>query len=126
MVEIPPYTGIHTGGSRVSAASQNLYWFVYMCVCVCACTCVGVCVHVCACLCVRVDGWVVEGWMDACMHIFLLMIQMVLEIFLLRKIQCLTGFDVKFLFTEKNNYAIFNITKLAFKTLVSFFFLNRY
>ena len=58
VVEIPPYTGVHTGSSRVSAASQNLYWFVYMCVCVCVRVCVWV-------------GWWVGGWVgggDSTLH----------------------------------------------------------
>ena len=57
-VEIPPYTGVHTGGSRVSMASQNIYSFVYMCVCMCVCARVCVCMWVCGCVWV---GWWVGG-----------------------------------------------------------------
>ena len=60
-VEIPPYTGVHTGGSRVSMASQNIYSFVYMCVCMCVC--VHVCVRVGVWVCVGgLVGWWVCGW----------------------------------------------------------------
>ena len=73
VVEIPPYTGIHTGGSRVSAASQNLYWFVYVCVCVCVYVFVCGCVCACVCVSVCVCGWVRGGGIDGCMyaHIFI-------------------------------------------------------